>query len=174
VTAGTSCRRISRSTRREAELAVEQGGRRANGVERFGLAVAAIERERELHVEALAERLRLDERAQLGHELLVAAEREVRLQPRLEAGEPELLEPPRSGAECGTVRRAGERVAPPERERRAQSLRSEAGGVARELVAPDRHELLETLGVDRVAGHCERIAAATRRDRLGTERAAEP
>jgi hypothetical protein len=72
---------------------VEQGAPRgAVGLQRIGLAPAAIQREHELASEPLAQRLRGDEDLELGDELLRAAEGEVGLDAVLERGDAQLLQ----------------------------------------------------------------------------------
>ena len=60
--------------------------------ERLGLPARAVEREHQLAVEALAERVCPRQRLQLGDERVVAAAAEVGVDPVLRAGEPELVE----------------------------------------------------------------------------------
>jgi hypothetical protein len=62
-------------------------------LQRGGLAAASVLREHQLPAEPLAAGVLRRERLQLGRELAVAAERQVRLHPVLQRGQPELLEP---------------------------------------------------------------------------------
>ena len=64
-----------------------------------------------------------DELLQLADELRVAAERELGVDPPLDRGEPDLLEPLDRGPRERLVREIGERRAAPEPERLAQQLR---------------------------------------------------
>ena len=104
----------------EAQL-VEQ--RLAGGAirgERVGLAAGSVEGEHQLSARPLAERVRLDDRLELGDELRVAAEREVGLDPLLEHDGAQLLETGDLGLCERLVREVGERGAAPERERLAE------------------------------------------------------
>ena len=103
--------------RLDPELVHEPAPRRAVGLERVGLAAAAVERDEQLALEPLPERVRGDQRLELGQDVLVAAEREVGLDPILERGEPQVLEPPDLVLRERLVREVGERRAAPERER---------------------------------------------------------
>ena len=62
-------------------------------MERVGLAAAAVEREHQLAAQALAEHVLGDQRLELRHQLVMAAERQVGVDPILERGQPELLQP---------------------------------------------------------------------------------
>ena len=119
----------------DPELLDEQAARLAIGLERRRLAAGAVEREHQLAADPLAQRVRGDERLELGDERAVAAEGEVGVDPLLEQREPELLEPRRlDGGERleGELR---ERRAAPERERLVQP-RSGSLEVARGLRVP--------------------------------------
>ena len=90
------------------------------GLERLGLAAAAVQREHALRVQPLAQRVLGQQRVDLADELVVAAGGEVRVDRELGGGEPQLLEPAdlRVGERLvGDVR---ERVAAEQRERLAR------------------------------------------------------
>ncbi len=91
--------------------------------ERVRLPARAVEREHELRARPLAQRLRVDDGLQLGHELDVAAEREIGVDSFLQRHEPKLLEPRDLRLREGLVREVGERRPAPERKRLAQSRR---------------------------------------------------
>ena len=122
----------------DAELLDERLARGAVGRERVGLAPRAVEREHELRARSLAQRLRCDERLELGDELGVAPEREVRLDPLLERDEPELLEPGDLGLGERLVEEVRERRPAPERERLAQRALGRSRIAARERSADPR------------------------------------
>ncbi len=107
----------------DAELLDQRLARRAVGGERVRLAPGAVEREHELGAGALAEWLRLDERLELGDELGVAAEREIRVDALLQHDRAELLEPCDLGLCERLVEEVGERGAPPEDEGLAENGR---------------------------------------------------
>ena len=95
----------------------------AVGPERVRLPARAVEREHELRARPLAQRLRVDDGLQLGHELDVAAEREIGVDPFLQRHESKLLEPRDLCLREGLVGEVGERRPAPERERLAESRR---------------------------------------------------
>ena len=70
--------------RLEAELLDEQLPSLAVDLERLRLPAGAVEREHQLRPQPLAQRMRADERLELGDELGVRADRELRLGPLLE------------------------------------------------------------------------------------------
>src|SRR2546423_15281249 len=82
---------LERRARLEPELVAQSAPHTLEDVERVGLAAASIVGEHQLRVEALPQRVLRDERLQLGDELRVARERELRLDPLLERREPLLL-----------------------------------------------------------------------------------
>ena len=97
--------------------------RLAVGLERLGLAPAAVEREHQLAGEPLARRVLGDEPPQLADDLGVAAGGEVGLDAQLERGQPLLLEPRDLGLRERLERQVGERRPAPQRERLAQQPR---------------------------------------------------
>ena len=86
-------------------------------LERVGVAPRAVEREHELGAQALAQRLLPGQRLELAHELGMAAEREVGVDPSLQAGQAELLQAGDLGLGEGLVAEVGEGLATPERQR---------------------------------------------------------
>ena len=76
----------------ESEL-VGGDPRRAVDLERLGLATAAVERKHQLTAQPLAEGVSSDERLQLGDEPRVAAEHELGVDPLLESGHAQLVQP---------------------------------------------------------------------------------
>ena len=87
------------------------------GLQRVGLAVAAVQREHQLAAQPLAVRVLADQRLQPADHLGVAAERELRLDELLARGDPQLLEPGDLGLRERLVGEVGQRRAAPERER---------------------------------------------------------
>ena len=63
------------------------------GLEGLGLALRAVEGEHQLRVQALALRVLADQRLELADQLGVAAQRQLGLDPLLERGEAQLVEP---------------------------------------------------------------------------------
>src|SRR5439155_19913227 len=87
----------------DADLVDEDGSRLTERRERLGLAPAAVQREHPLRVQALAQRLLLDECVQLADQLAVAPGREVLLDRQFQRGQAQRLQP----ADLGS----GERLA---------------------------------------------------------------
>ena len=110
------------------------------GVERVRLTAAAVEREHLLPAQALAQGMAANHRLELGGDLAVTAEREIRLDAILERRQPELLERTRRALCERLAREIGQRCAAPERERLAQVARRGLRAAGDELLArtPDR------------------------------------
>ena len=70
--------------------------------ERIGLTTRAVERQHQLRIQVLTQRLLRDQLLELGDEIVLAPERQVRLDAQLERDEAELFEP--------VDRRLGERL----------------------------------------------------------------
>src|SRR5438067_2015940 len=79
--------------RLEPQLLDEQLASLAVGLERLRLPAGAVEGEHQLGPQPLAQRMGADEPLELGDELRVRADRELRLRPLLDQREMELLEP---------------------------------------------------------------------------------
>ena len=127
------------------------------GVERLGLAAAAVQREHALGVQPLAQRVLGQQRVDLADELVMAPGGEVRVDRELRGGEPQLLEPAdlRVGERLvGDVR---ERIAAEQRERLARRARRAPGrGRARGL----GDQPLEAADVDQLAVDPQLVARA--------------
>jgi len=107
----------------DAELAGEQAADPAVGGERVGLAAAAVQRQHELAVQPLAQRVGGYELFQLGGELIVPAQGQVGVDPGLQRGQPQLLQPGRLGPGERVVGQVGQHRAAPQPQRFAQHLR---------------------------------------------------
>ncbi len=107
----------------EAELLGQVRARLLVHAERFRLSAGAIEREHVLHAKALICGELLAEHLQLRDQLRVAPERELRLDPRLDSTEAQLLQTPRLELQHEAAGHIRVRMAPPERERGAEQLR---------------------------------------------------
>ena len=111
----------------------ERAARLHQGVQRLGLATRAKQGDHQLTAQPLSQRLVGDERLQRTDELRVPTSREIRVDPRLESHELQLLQTRDLALDTAFVREVGERRPAPEPERLAQLL---AGGPARaELLA---------------------------------------
>ena len=122
----------------EAELLDERPASIGVHVECLRLAAGAVEGEHQLRAEALAQRMRAHELAQLRHELGVTSSGEVGLDPRLESLEPYVLQPWQCVEYEALAGEIGERLATPEVERRPQ----DSGGVFGPLLAEQPAALL--------------------------------
>ena len=83
----------------DAELIGEQVAGTPVGGQRLGLPAAAIQRQHELAVQPLPQRILGGQLLQLAGERVVPAKRQVRVDPRLQRGEPQFLQAglPRAG-----------------------------------------------------------------------------
>ena len=116
-----------------------------------------------LRPEALVDGELLAQHLELRDQLRVASERELRLDPQLDGAEAQLLEAPRLELQRERAGHVGVRVAAPERERRAESLRRLRGSGLHERGRPlDRPLELDRVDVLRVGD--ESIAAVVADD----------
>ena len=112
-------------------------------LERLRLPPGAVEREHELAPRSLAERVGRDERGELLEDLRMPAESEVGLDPVLERGEPQLLEPVRSLCRERLACEVGQRGPAPLGERSPQQLGSPREVAARDRASPRGGSVLE-------------------------------
>ena len=84
---------LERAARLEAELVPQPNRAAPVRIESLGLPPRAVEREHELLEQMLAERMRRDERVELGTSSRSTTEREVGVDPSLERSEPSFLQP---------------------------------------------------------------------------------
>ncbi len=108
---------LQRLTRLEPELVRQEPSGLCVDVESLGLAPAAVERGHELPARPLAQRVLGDERLELAHEIRMAAEYEVCVDPVLEDCESALVEPGYLRLREIRVAKVCESGATPERER---------------------------------------------------------
>ena len=117
----------------QAELADHHLAGRPVGAERFGLPSAAVQREHQLPVQALAQRVHRDQCLELADDVGVAAEGQVGLDPVFDRAEPELLQPPGLHLRERLAAEVAEGGAAPEPKRRAQARGRRSRLVRREL-----------------------------------------
>ncbi len=103
--------------RLEAEQLVERAAQHLVRVERLLLPARAVQREHRQPAEPLARRVLAREPGCLGHDRVVVAELDLRLEPVLERGQAQLVEPRDLVLEERLEREVGERWPAPERER---------------------------------------------------------
>ena len=126
--------------------------------ERVGLAPAAVQREHQLGVQLLVERMVPGERLQFRQELRVLAEREPGLDEHPVGPQPQLLQTLRLLPQPGQAIEVGERPTAPQRQRVAQLLLAEAAGGLNAL--PD-----QPFGGGDIRVHPTRIEQVPRRAR---------
>ena len=120
--------------------------------ERLRLPAGAVERQHQLAVESLTERVRSRQHFQLGDERIVASAGEVGIDAVLRAREPELLEPGDLGLRERLVEEVGERSPAPEAERAVQGGSGALGIAGGELLPSPRGEAVELRQVQPAAG----------------------
>ena len=99
------------------------------GAQRLDLTPGAIQRQHELRTRALPERMRIDRPFELTDDLLVASERELRIDAVFDRGDAQLLETGGLGAGEVVVRELGERRTAPQPQRHIE-CRDRRGGRA--------------------------------------------
>ena len=107
----------------DADLLHERRARAAVGLQRLRLPPGAIQREHQLPVQALAQRMLGDEPLELADQLAMAPVRELGVDRLRERGQPQLLQPPDLRRRERLVGDVGQRRAPPQRERLARRRR---------------------------------------------------
>src|SRR5204862_236041 len=101
-----------------------------------------------------------------GHHLRLPPAAQLRLDPVLGRGQPQLLQPGRGGSGERRVRHVGQRRTAPPRQRVAQQLRGALSGARGQRRAPVRREPLEVVAVPaRLLGVAERGAVQRLLDR---------
>ena len=96
-------------------------------VQCVGLPARSVEREHQVRVQPLSIRMLNGEALELGDEVGRSAQLEIGVDPALERGEPELLEPLALGPHERSAFEAGERNTPEKRERGLQLRRGDVG-----------------------------------------------
>ncbi len=148
----------------DAELLDERLARCPVGRERVRLPARAVERKHELRPRPLAERLRLHERLELRHELRVPGEREIGVDPLLEDGRAQLLEPRDLGLRERLVEEVRERRAAPERESFTERALGRDRVVSLERGASLLREACEPVDVDPLRRQLELVAGRAGRN----------
>ena len=104
----------------DAELAGEQVADPPVGGQRVGLPAAPVQRQHQLAVQPLPHRMLGGQLLQLGGQRVVPAQRQVRVDPGLDRGQPQLLQPGRLRPGERVVGQVGQHPAPPQAQRHAQ------------------------------------------------------
>ena len=144
----------------DAELVAKHPLEALERLERLGMPAAAVEGEHQLASQPLTERVPANERIELGHELSVEAERELRVDALLEADEALLLEP-RLLEPGERLLELGERRAAPQPQCAAQRGGGLLRAAGRERFASRRMEALEGAQVERMAVEREAVPGRT-------------
>ena len=140
----------------DPELFLQHPPEALERLQRLRMPAAAVEREHQLPLQPLPERMAADEGVELGDELRVTAERQLGVDALLQArqvllDEPRLLQPSERLVELG------ERRAAPQRERTPQRGGGIVRAAVRERFAPLGMEPLEGTQVERVAVEVEAV-----------------
>ena len=152
--------------RLQPELVVHPPPKLGVVVERVGLATDAIERQHREALYAFPQGLVSCHRERIGKHLVVPAELQRRIEPRLQGNQPKLLEPLRLGAREVVVHHVGVGGAPPERQR-AFEVRAREGGVPlRQCLDSVVVKTLEPVGVEGPVVEVEHVPGRSRRERV--------
>ena len=154
----------------DAELLDERPASALEPLQRVGLPAAAVQREHQLAAQALAKRVLRDERLELRHQLVVAAERQLSVDAILDRRETELLEPGDLALRECLASQLGQRLPAPERKRLAQAGRPLARIVALSRL---RDQRLEPGDVDLAGRDPQEIAGRARPDPIGADQLAQ-
>jgi hypothetical protein len=98
----------------DAELAGEQIADMAVGGQRVALPAAPVQRQHELAVHPLPHRMLAGQLLQLGGQRVVPAQRQVRVDPGLDRGQPQLLQPRRLRPSERVIAQIGQHLTPPQ------------------------------------------------------------
>ena len=143
----------------DAELAGQQVAGPAVGGQRVGLPAAPVQRQHQLAVQPLPQRMVPDQPVQLGGQRVMPAQRQVSVDPRLKRGQPQLLQAGRLGPGERVVGQVGQHRTAPQAQRPAQRLGG-LGVPARVQRRPACGEaLLEDGRVQVLAVHAKQISA---------------
>src|SRR5207302_5507232 len=152
--------------RLKAQLLPQQLARLPVFRERVGLPTSAIQREHQLPPEPLLQWVRGHERFEFRDQLVVASERQVRLDPILERREPRLPQPPNRILRERFVGEVSKRLASPQRQRRAEPVLGARRIAVAKRTPPFSTKRLELSDVDIFGRDREPIAPALSRDHV--------
>ena len=156
---------LQRSTRLEAQLVAESLASVPKRLQCIGLAPRSVEREHELASQPLLIRVRVDQRLQLGDELMRAAECELCVDAVHDGVQAQLLEPPDLRLREVELREVGQRRSAPERKRVPELFCGARRVAAVESLVRSEPQPLEAAQVELVGFDVEPVAR-----RLGDER----
>jgi hypothetical protein len=164
---------LQRRRRLDTELVDQHLARLA--VEREGLRLPRrpVEGQHQLGPQALAQRVLRHQQLELRHQLEVASERQVGLDPGLERRQAKLLEPRDVELRERVERELGQRRAAPQRQRPAQRLARPPGLAGGQRLASLLGEPVEHLGVERAGRQGQDVPRRDRGDGVVPERLSE-
>ena len=142
----------------DRQLLQKQSPRILVHVQRFSLPTRPIQRRHQGGPETLPQRILPDHRRQLRDQLTVPPQCKVRIDPELHGSESDLLEPGDRGQSEALVGEIGQRRAPPQGQRLAQSLRCLGRETAFEETPPVFHQSFEAGQVEFVRPNPKNIA----------------
>ena len=141
----------------DPDLLDQRGASLPIGLERLGLAPAAVQRQQPLRVNALAQRVIGQQRLDLADDLLVAARGQVRVDRQFGRGQAQLVQPADLRARERLLGDVGQRLA-------AEQRQGLARGVARRAARRLADQPLEAQRVDQLAVDLQLVAAPARDD----------
>ena len=161
--------------RLDPELLGQRAAGVAIGLQRVGLAVAAVQGEHQLRPEALAIGVLGDQPLEPLEQLRVVAQRQFRLGQQFECRDAQVLQPRDLGLGERLEGQIRQRRPAPERQRSLERRRRPRRVARRELAAAFRHQALELVGVEPPGVEPELVAVLARRDHVSvSERSAQP
>jgi hypothetical protein len=164
---------FERRTRLDPELIDQHPAGLLIALERVGLATAAVQREHQLGLQALAQRMLAHEPLQLARQPGVLPQRELRVDPILERGQALLPQPADLRPGEGLIRQIGERGSAPQPECSIEPLGRRAGIAGVERRASGSRELLEAVAIDAAGFGLQQITVAAGNEQVVTQRLAK-
>jgi hypothetical protein len=160
-------------TRLEPELVGETTAPRLVGRESLGLSPGAIQREHEQAERTLTERMLTDDELDLGYELGIPPEGEIRLDPLLVRHRPALFQPKSVLMRKLFVEHVRQRGATPEGDRGSQCPARFCGIAPCELLPPELEQLLEPVEIALARLDVEHVTRWASRDATFPEQLSE-
>ena len=153
-------------SRLEAELVLHRLACPPKRLERRLLPIAPVEGEHQLPAEPLAATVLRDQRLELGNKIAMAAERQVGVDPVLERGQPQFLQPGRLGLRERFVLNVLVRRAAPQLERLAKARRRRIGVPLLQLRPAACRQQLESFEIQLAGLEAQSIPGPLERDPL--------
>ena len=157
---------LERRAQVDPELVDEGPARVLVGLQGLRLPARPVQRRHQIPPQAFAERVLGDECLELADQLIVAPEREVGVDPKLDRCQPDLVEPGDGRLGEALVGEVSERPAPPERQRVAEPLRRVGCQAASEQAPSLVHQPLEAVEIERIGLDADDVAGRSRRQHV--------